>query len=116
MELGFALFADLKGHALTYEVFPSASYTLFASDRSLKVELFVSDLADGPKDMLDAYVAALTVREFVQGRGQAVGGGDGKGQIVLPRPIPNEVPNVGTWPSNTAMHPTAAEDEGGGRW
>jgi hypothetical protein len=45
------------------------------------------DLLAGPKDMLDAYVAAFTVHEYLVGRGAAVGGGDGLGAIVLPRPI-----------------------------
>jgi hypothetical protein len=31
----------------------------------------------GPKDMLDAWIATATVREFVEGRGTEVGGGDG---------------------------------------
>jgi hypothetical protein len=37
--------------------------------------------------MLDAYVAAVTVAEFQQGRGSEVGGGDQLGSIVLPKPI-----------------------------
>ena len=38
--------------------------------------------------MLDAWVAAATVREFEEGRGTAVGGGDDLGKIILPRPLP----------------------------
>ncbi|MBN1458412.1 MAG: hypothetical protein JXA57_02675, partial [Armatimonadetes bacterium] len=40
------------------------------------------------RDMIDAVVAAMTVREFCSGRGCAVGGGDGLGTIVLPRALP----------------------------
>ena len=53
----------------------------------------------GPKDMLDAWVAAATVREFVEGRGAEVGGGDGLGTIVLPRPIREPaIDEVMRWP------------------
>jgi len=49
--------------------------------------------------MLDAFVAAATVREFVHGRGCEVGGGDGLGTIVLPRPLPEPVMSgVLAWP------------------
>ena len=37
--------------------------------------------------MLDARVAAVTVREFIKGRGEQIGDLDGLGTIVLPRPI-----------------------------
>jgi|GEM_PF-6627752 len=47
--------------------------------------------------MLDAYVSALTVFEFAHGQGQSIGGGDGY-EIVLPRPIPNPIPEVFYWP------------------
>jgi hypothetical protein len=36
--------------------------------------------------MLDAWVAAATVREFVEGRGTEVGDDDGLRTIILPRP------------------------------
>jgi hypothetical protein len=50
--------------------------------------------------MLDAMVAASTVREFVEGRGVEVGGGDGLGTIILPRPLPDPVINeVLDWPT-----------------
>ena len=53
----------------------------------------------GPKDMLDSWVAAATVREFVEGRGTEVGGGDGLGTIILPRPLPEPViDEVLRWP------------------
>jgi len=99
MRLGFALFAGMRDVAGLYEVFPAASYKLLARDNSISVEVRLGDLAPGPKDMLDAYVAAITVREFVQGRGQAVGGGDHLGEIVLPRPVPSPIPAVDQWPA-----------------
>jgi len=50
--------------------------------------------------MLDAWVAAATVREFVTGNGTDVDGGDGLGTIILPRPLPNPIINaVLDWPS-----------------
>ena len=53
----------------------------------------------GPKDMLDAWVAAVTVREFVEGRGAEVGSGDVLGTIILPRPLPEPViEEVLEWP------------------
>ena len=41
----------------------------------------------GVLEVADAVVAAVTVREYAAGRGCAVGGGDGFGAIVLPRPL-----------------------------
>ena len=85
MKLGFRMFAELAHMPHVYEVFPSASYTQLehAGTRTLTtIDLCV--LKPGPKDMLDAMVAAFTTREFVQGRGSEVGGGDGLGTIVLP--------------------------------
>jgi hypothetical protein len=50
--------------------------------------------------MLDAWVAAATVKEFVEGRGTEVGDGDGLGTIILPRPLPGPViKEVLVWPS-----------------
>jgi hypothetical protein len=50
--------------------------------------------------MLDAWVAAVTVREFVNGKGTEIGGGDGFGTIILPRPLSDPVINeVLEWPS-----------------
>jgi len=43
--------------------------------------------------MIDARVAAVSVREFVEGRGTEVGGGDGLGTKILPRPLPEPVIN-----------------------
>ena len=52
--------------------FPSTSKTgLFSY-----IDADFSTCSPGPKDMLDAWVAAATVREFVEGRGIEVGGGD----------------------------------------
>lgn len=49
--------------------------------------------------MLDAWVAAAAVREFVEGRGTEVGDGDGLGTIILPRPLPELViKDVLRWP------------------
>ena len=50
--------------------------------------------ARGPKDMLDAAIGALVVREFVAGRGCEVGGGDRLGSIILPRPLHQELASV----------------------
>ena len=53
----------------------------------------------GPKDMLNAWVAAATVREFEEGRGAEVGGGESLGTIILPRPLPEPViDEVLRWP------------------
>jgi len=105
MRLGFALFAALEKRAPTYEVFPSASYTLLAGDASLRIGVRLNHFAPGPKDMLDAYVAAATVREYVQGRGFAVGGGDALGKIILPRPLPKPIEGVLVWPADSAGGP-----------
>lgn len=85
MKLGFSLYSVLEGEATVYEVFPSASYAQFAGGGSMLASVPLDQLRPGPKDMLDALVSAVTVREFVQGRGCEVGGGDGLGTIILPR-------------------------------
>ena len=41
----------------------------------------------GPKDMVDACISAMTVYEFVHGRGTEVGNGDGLGSIILPHQL-----------------------------
>jgi hypothetical protein len=97
MSLGFRLFALLDGQTVRHEVFPTASYAQFATNGP-RIEVDLSNLAAGPKDMLDAYVAAVTVSEFTQGRGCEVGGMDGLGAIVLPRPIPKPISAVFQWP------------------
>ena len=98
MRLGFELFAGLVGALRVHEVFPSASYCLLR-DQFLPVQVDLGAFADGPKDMLDAYVCAATVLEFESGRGCRVGGGDGLGSIVLPRPLPEPIEAVLHWPS-----------------
>lgn len=104
MRFGFRLFEAAPNVTQLFEVFPSASYALLDADTDTKLEISLAQFAKGPKDMLDAYVAAATVREFLAGRGMAVGGGDGYGQIVLPRPLPHTDSPVLCWPSgkNTA--------------
>jgi hypothetical protein len=103
MILGFALFEALSDQARIYEVFPSASYTLLGSAARLNITVRLSDFTRGQKDVLDAYVAAATVREFVLGRGVAVGGGDGLGEIVLPRALPKPIEGVLHWPGVVAQ-------------
>jgi len=66
--------------------------------RGVRVEIPLAGFLQGPKDMLDAVVAALTGFEFLEGRGQEVGGGDGLGTIVLPRPISGDISEVMRWP------------------
>jgi len=97
MHLGFALFKEFEMRSCTVlEVFPSAAYQqLSGVDARLTID--VSGLARGVKDMLDAHVAAFTVQEFVEGRGCAIGGGDGLGAIVLPRPV-ERTSRVHEWP------------------
>ncbi len=56
--------------------------------------------ARGVKDMIDAYVAAFTVHEYLAGRGVAVGGGDGMGEIILPRKLPTHPSILLEWPTS----------------
>jgi len=99
MQRGFQVYDVLEGRVEVHEVFPSASYALLAHNRTVRLEVDFAACAPGPKDMLDAWVAAATVREFTAGRGAAVGGGDGLGTIVLPRPLPPPViSEVLHWP------------------
>ena len=99
MLLGFKLYSALKNHAKVYEVFPTASYACLQGNSDVRIEADFSACKPGPKDMLDAWVAAATVKEFVNGRGTEVGGGDGLGTIMLPRPLPDPVINeVLEWP------------------
>lgn len=99
MQHGFAIFAALNGRAQTLEVFPSASYRMLNEVKELRVDMQLEGFMAGPKDMLDAVVAAITGHEFLAGRGQEVGGGDGLGTIVLPRPIIEPIANVMRWPN-----------------
>lgn len=86
MRLGFSIFNSLKEFQFVYEVFPSASYKMFEKE-NVKYELCLNKFTGGVKDMLDVSVGAITVYEFVNGRGCEVGGEDGLGTIVLPRHI-----------------------------
>ena len=99
MKLGFQLFSVLKGLVTVHEVFPTASYTLLQGNSDVRIDADFSACQPGPKDMLDAWVAAATVREFVESRGTEVGGGDGLGTIILHRPLSEPViEEVMRWP------------------
>ena len=99
MKLGFRLFSALEGLITVHEIFPTASYVLLQGNTNVRIDTDFSACQPGPKDMLDAWVAAATVREFVGGRGTEVGGGDGLGTIVLPRLLPEPViDEVLQWP------------------
>lgn len=95
--MGFRLFQRLSAYTHVFEVFPSASYSIIG-DQSIVVEVDLAHFDKGPKDMIDAYAAAATVREFLGGRGMAVGNGDGLGVIVLPRPITEPIDEVLRYP------------------
>lgn len=97
MVVGYGLHRALAELGEVREVFPSAAYTQLAGDPTAVVPVPACHLATGPKDMLDAAVAAYTIREYAQGRGDEVGGGDGYGTIVLPRPV-DRLSEVHRWP------------------
>lgn len=105
MELGFAIFEQLGAQYAAYEVFPSASYHMLQGENDTTVTIRLGSFAPGAKDMLDAYVAAATLREFVQGRGCEIGGGDGLGSIVLPRPLRSPIADVLEWPGQQPAAP-----------
>lgn len=96
--LGTRLYKKLAPVASTYEVFPSASYRQLQGEIGLTAKVEVGQLAAGPKDMLDACIAAITVREYLAGHGVAVGGGDSLGEIILPRRIEPRIQEVFNWP------------------
>ena len=98
MRLGFSLFAALADRHHVYEVFPSAAYTQLARDESATLTLSLANFLPGPKDMLDAAIGAFVVREYLAGRGCAVGGGDGLGSIILPRPLLSPHQKLANWP------------------
>ena len=99
MKKGFALFKDLEAFFPTFEVFPTASYSLLSGVRSVKLQIDFSTCSPGPKDMMDAFVSSITVREFIHGNGTEVGNGDNLGSIILPRPLTNQlVVEVLNWP------------------
>ncbi len=111
MLLGFSLFEAVVDvdRVSAHEVFPSASYRMFEAAAAAgeaatlpTVTFSLERFVNGPKDMLDAIVAALTVKEYAEGRGCAVGGGDGYGTIVLPRPLtPRDAAHPALqWPSS----------------
>jgi predicted nuclease with RNAse H fold len=91
MQLGFRLYESLEGLAVVHEVFPTASYTLLQGNTDVRIDADFSACSPGPKDMLDAWVAGATVREFEEGRETEIGGGDGLGTIILPRPLPEPI-------------------------
>jgi hypothetical protein len=90
MELGFALFSCLENRDDVFEVFPAASYSILKGLTIPKVTIDFANFSQGPKDMIDACVSAITVLEYLEGRGSEVGGGDGLGSIILPGPLPIE--------------------------
>lgn len=98
MRLGFDLFDALQHLGPVHEIFPTAAYRQLAAVDDLRIELPLTGFADGPKDMLDAYLGAVAVREFVQGRGACVGDGDHLGGIVLPRPVARHPAQLFDWP------------------
>ncbi len=100
MEVGFALFERAGRLGLeACEVFPSASLTCLAGRAQPRLELSLAAFGPGRTDMLDALVAAATLREFAQGRGWEAPGGDGFGTIVLPaRPSPEPPETLLRWP------------------
>ena len=99
MQLGFILFEALQDSEFVFEVFPSASYSMLRDRKQPMVSIHFASFVYGPKDMLDACIAALTVHEFINGRGSEVGGGDGLGTIVLPTELPDPpFPDVLQWP------------------
>ena len=100
MQRGFQLYEALAHLGRTYEAFPTASYRQLQGS-GIKAEIDLGTLCAGPKDMLDAYIAAVTVREYELGRGCAVGGGDGLGTIILPRPLQDPIEAVLDWPGDS---------------
>lgn len=97
MELGFMIFDTLKDFPGVYEVFPSASYTMFQGKDKPSVCVNFSNFLPGPKDMLDACVSAMTVYQFIHNKGSEVGGGDGYGTIILPGKV-SMLSAVHSWP------------------
>jgi len=112
MQLGFEIYKAMKTFDSVFEVFPSASYNMLKNHQDLKVEISFANFYQGPKDMIDACVSAMTVYEFVHGRGAEVGGGDGLGTIILPRPFPGDPsPELLKWPEQSQGNPTKEPDQ-----
>jgi hypothetical protein len=99
MLLGFSVFRTFEKYSSVHEVFPTATYKLLNQDLDANFRLSLTGFQRGPKDMLDAYAAALTVYEFEHDRGCQVGDGDGLGTIVLPRPVRTHKQAVLEWPT-----------------
>ncbi|MFB6306263.1 MAG: hypothetical protein ABEH43_04625, partial [Flavobacteriales bacterium] len=79
-----------------FEVFPTASYKMLGkeqaaslTDPNATVTFSFEQFQHGHKDMLDAIISALTVKEYVAGNGDEVGGEDNLGTIILPRKLPD---------------------------
>ena len=101
MQIGFKLYDALTGMFEVHEVFPTASYTLLSGVCDVRLDIDFSACRPGPKDMLDAWVSAATVREYALGKGCQIGGGDGLGTIILPRPLQEPViGEVLRWPAS----------------
>ena len=101
MKQGFGLFRELKERDWTvHEVFPSATYRQLRCSDAPKVTFsFRRFHQAGPKDMLDAVAAAVTVSCFENGNGVEVGGGDRYGTIILPGHLSSSVnEEVLGWP------------------
>ena len=101
MRLGFELFPALEKLGTVHEVFPSATYTQLSHCDEPEVCLSFQGFAAGPKDMLDAVVAAVTVAEYAAERGVELGGGDGLGSIILPRSIGDCPQELLSWPGES---------------
>lgn len=100
MKLGFELFQTLEKIGETYEAFPSATYEMLKDDPSAQLTINFSKVwKRGAGDLFDAMAAAVTVKEFVENRGCEVGGGDGQGSIILPRPLAHPIDAVLQWPN-----------------
>lgn len=99
MRKGFELYKTIGDLFPTFEIFPTASYSLLHGKKDVNLQIDFSACLPGPKDMLDAFVSSVTVREFIRGRGTEVGNGDNLGAIILPRPLPNPIiAEVLSWP------------------
>lgn len=103
MRFGFQLFEALESIGPVHEVFPTASYSQLRDAHEPLLQFPFSGFAGGPKDLLDAYVAAVTISEYEKGRGSSVGGGDLLGNIVLPRPVSSTPTALFAWPDRHAV-------------
>lgn len=99
MKIGFNLYRLLDCYKHLYEVFPSASYKQLC-EQGMLCQVNLKCFVMGTKDMLDAYIAAYTVREYLCQRGCAIGDGDSLGAIIMPRQILQPIEKVMQWPAN----------------